>query len=88
MGPPVFKTGERQILSLAGSIPVRLRHQAPANTAEPKRHLPACRRSAAPQPNSIPVRLSQKAPANIGITQPIIQDFRPFHRSVRVNTLE
>ena len=26
VGPPVFKTGERQILSLAGSIPVRLRH--------------------------------------------------------------
>lgn len=25
VGPPVFKTGERQILSLAGSIPVRLR---------------------------------------------------------------
>ena len=28
MGPPVFKTGERQILSLAGSIPVRLRYRS------------------------------------------------------------
>ena len=26
VGPPVFKTGERLIQSLAGSIPVRLRH--------------------------------------------------------------
>ncbi len=26
VGPPVFKTGERQSLSLAGSIPVRLRY--------------------------------------------------------------
>jgi hypothetical protein len=26
---PVFKTGERQYLSLAGSIPVRLRHLVP-----------------------------------------------------------
>jgi hypothetical protein len=26
VGPPVFKTGERPIRSLAGSIPVRLRH--------------------------------------------------------------
>ena len=26
VGPPVFKTGERPIWSLAGSIPVRLRH--------------------------------------------------------------
>ncbi len=28
VGPPVFKTGERQSLSLAGSIPVRLRHRS------------------------------------------------------------
>jgi hypothetical protein len=28
VGPPVFKTGERPIRSLAGSIPVRLRQAA------------------------------------------------------------
>ena len=30
VAPPVFKTGERRAASLAGSIPVRLRHSRPS----------------------------------------------------------
>jgi hypothetical protein len=33
VGPPVFKTGERPIRSLAGSIPVRLRHSSDVEEA-------------------------------------------------------
>lgn len=39
VGPTVFKTGERSMRSLAGSIPVRLRYRD-NGFAEPKRHLP------------------------------------------------
>jgi hypothetical protein len=35
VAPPVFKTGERRSASLAGSIPVRLRHSAAGSLLAP-----------------------------------------------------